>query len=384
MREVDLPRTESVPELVRSFAACVASVTETPLSDVPQPRADLRGAIAHWRGWLAGRGAGLVPIANPARFNWPGYWLAVLGDAGAGRIHRGRHRGADVRHALWSRAQSARPCSAWVRQRLTCRSARATFCPDWTRRSPTRRSPPPRLHGRVEAIAVAQRAAGPMRQVEKARALAGRGLAGDRYAAKAGTFTPANDTARGYDLTLIEAEVLDRLALPDGGKLGYAEARRNVVTRGVDLNALVGQPLSHRRRRVPGAAFVRAVLPPGTPHRQGRAPWAYPSRRPARRHPHRRPTSASAPSSRRSTSRRSSSTGAANSSETTVRSRKSRLAWYWARSAAAKSSAGIRVDSLVRIDAGDPGDTPTRSPSSSRCRHRLLAASMTRCRPRDR
>jgi MOSC domain-containing protein YiiM len=49
MIDVDLPHTEGVPEIVRSFAACVASVTETPLSDVPQPRADLRGAIGHWR-----------------------------------------------------------------------------------------------------------------------------------------------------------------------------------------------------------------------------------------------------------------------------------------------------------------------------------------------
>jgi hypothetical protein len=82
MIEVELPDTEGVPELVRSFAACLASVTETPVTDVAQPDADLHGAIAHWRSWLAGRGAGLVHIANPAWFNWPGYWLAILGDAG--------------------------------------------------------------------------------------------------------------------------------------------------------------------------------------------------------------------------------------------------------------------------------------------------------------
>ena len=80
-----------------------------------------------------------------------------------------------------------------------------------------------------------------MRQVDQARALAGRGLDGDRYAAKAGTFTPNNDTARGYDLTLVEAEVLDQLGLPEGGRSGYADARRNVITRGIDLNALVGR-----------------------------------------------------------------------------------------------------------------------------------------------
>ncbi|TMD90474.1 MAG: hypothetical protein E6I73_07675 [Chloroflexi bacterium] len=80
-----------------------------------------------------------------------------------------------------------------------------------------------------------------MRAVERASALAGRGLDGDRYAAKAGTFTPKSATLKGYDLTLIESEALDSLRLPDGGQLGYGEARRNVVTKGVELNALVGR-----------------------------------------------------------------------------------------------------------------------------------------------
>jgi hypothetical protein len=238
MREVDLPDTDDVPELVRSFAACVATVTETPLSDVPQPGADLPGAIAHWRSWLAGRGAGLVPIANAARFNWPGYWIAVLGAAGAGRatvdgtavLMFGSPSG--VVHspqdaALLGTAAADLP----VREGYVVSGLDPALLTG-------RPSPPPRLEGRVEMIAVVERASGPMRQVENARALAGRGLAGDRYAAKAGTFTPANDTARGYDLTLIEAEVLDRLALPDGGELGYAAARRNIVTRGIDLKAL--------------------------------------------------------------------------------------------------------------------------------------------------
>jgi hypothetical protein len=225
---------------VRSFAACVGSVTETSLSEVPQPRADLRGAIAHWRGWLAGRGAGLVPIANPARFHWPGYWLAVLGEQGAGRsaedgtavLMFGTPSGVVLSPqdpALLGAAAADLP----VREGYVLSGLDPAFT--------TRRSPLPRLQGRVEAIALAYQATGPMRQVEQARALAGRGLDGDRYAAKAGTFTPASDTARGYDLTLIEAEVLDRLALPEGGKLDYAAARRNVVTRGVDLNALVGR-----------------------------------------------------------------------------------------------------------------------------------------------
>ena len=76
-----------------------------------------------------------------------------------------------------------------------------------------------------------------MVRVEHATAHAGRGLAGDRYCDRRGTFS--NVHARGHDLTLIEAEVLDELTLPDG-QLVPEEARRNIVTRGIDLNALVG------------------------------------------------------------------------------------------------------------------------------------------------
>ena len=82
-----------------------------------------------------------------------------------------------------------------------------------------------------------------MELVDEAAAHAGRGLEGDRYFDHAGTFS--NPHSDGHDLTLIEAEVVDELGLPP------AEARRNVVTRGIDLNALVG-----RRFRVGEAECV--------------------------------------------------------------------------------------------------------------------------------
>jgi MOSC domain-containing protein YiiM len=83
--------------------------------------------------------------------------------------------------------------------------------------------------GTVEALLLAPAAEAPPARVERAVAVAGRGLEGDRYHASVGTFRPGNA------LTLVEAEALE--ALP----LGFEEARRNVVTRGVDLNALVGR-----------------------------------------------------------------------------------------------------------------------------------------------
>ena len=112
----------------------------------------------------------------------------------------------------------------------------APFDPAWSADSTTLAQ-----RGWVEAVAIADRAEAPMQQVTTAQAIPGQGLDGDRYANRAGTFTPRSGRGSGYDLTLIEAEVLDELTLPDGQRLEYAEARRNVVTRGIDLNTLVGQ-----------------------------------------------------------------------------------------------------------------------------------------------
>jgi MOSC domain-containing protein YiiM len=95
--------------------------------------------------------------------------------------------------------------------------------------------------GGVEAIVIAPQAEAPMVRVHSAVARADRGLEGDRYFEKRGTFS--NVHGRGYDLTLIEAEVLDSLELTTG-RLAPEEARRNVVTRGIDLNALVGKPFT--------------------------------------------------------------------------------------------------------------------------------------------
>ena len=240
MIEVDLPQDEAVPAVTRSFAACVASVTETSIADVPQPQADLAGAISHWRSWLAGRGAGLVTLAQPASFNWPGYWLAILGrpdpTPNADELMAVLMFGTPSGVVLSPQDPELLGCAATD---LPIREGYVLCGLDPALIALT--TPLPRLSGTVAEIALAERATGEMHTVGHAKALASRGLDGDRYAAKAGTFTPASDTVRGYDLTLIEAEVLDSLHLPEGRQLGYAEARRNIVTRGIDLNALVGR-----------------------------------------------------------------------------------------------------------------------------------------------
>ncbi len=197
MIEIELPDTEGVPDVVRAMAACIASVTEAPVSEVPQPAANLGGAIAAWRSWLAGSGAGLIALADPARFNWPGYWLAVLGDGDAPQpgsgtavvmfgIPSGVVLSPQQPELLGTAATDLPVQEGYVIAGLDPAFVGAP-------------RPLPRLTGEVAVIAITAQATGPMRQVGHARALAGRGLEGDRYAANAGTFTPADAIGRGYD-----------------------------------------------------------------------------------------------------------------------------------------------------------------------------------------
>jgi len=92
--------------------------------------------------------------------------------------------------------------------------------------------------GRVESIHLAQSEGEPMRSIGRVHLIAGVGLEGDRYATERGHFSTAPGSGRA--LTLIEAEVLESLRDSLGIALQPGEARRNVTTRGIGLNALVG------------------------------------------------------------------------------------------------------------------------------------------------
>ena len=71
---------------------------------------------------------------------------------------------------------------------------------------------------------------------DQVRAVAGRGLEGDRYY-RTGIFPENPDPDR--EVTLIEIEQLEGLASESGIELAPGEPRRNIVTRGVALNDLV-------------------------------------------------------------------------------------------------------------------------------------------------
>lgn len=90
------------------------------------------------------------------------------------------------------------------------------------------------ITGLLEQICVAPAAGEPVQLLDSARMVAGRGLEGDRHLEGRGTFPSG---VSGSALTLIQAEVCESFT----PALEPNEHRRNLVTRGVELGALVGR-----------------------------------------------------------------------------------------------------------------------------------------------
>ena len=195
-----------------AFAACLAH-----LLDVVEPPV---AAPEQARGWLAERNLGLVPVREPEAFTWPGPFLARLAGPDAWVVMFGVPPG--VLFDPSGGKASGSPEEAYV-----LAPPHPGIAPG---EHPYGRPGPGR--GRVEAIVIATAAEEPPTTVGRAMAIAGRGLEGDRYADGNGTFSPGPGGGRA--LTLIEGEVLDELGLAP------EQARRNVVTRGIRLNPLVG------------------------------------------------------------------------------------------------------------------------------------------------
>jgi hypothetical protein len=177
---------------------------------------------------LAARNLGLVRVADAPSFAWPGHWIAVVATPEGARravvffgVPSGPLEETDVAVAAGSTI-----VDGYLVAPLDL------HCP----------------HG-VDAYGRADQAGtvlglftAPAREAacdahDSCVARAGKGLDGDRYARGLGTFS--HPERRGQDLTLIEAESLDELAA-QGIELSMADARRNVVTRGIRLNELIG------------------------------------------------------------------------------------------------------------------------------------------------
>jgi MOSC domain-containing protein YiiM len=130
--------------------------------------------------------------------------------------------------------------------------------------------------GRLAEIWLAPTAAAPMRRVASAAALPGLGLEGDRYALGGGTWAEYPQLEK--QVTLVDAEAVAAVAREVGAPLTPGDTRRNLVTTGIDLPALVGRwfavgdvllfgakrcpPCTHLER-LTGVRLVRAMAARG-------------------------------------------------------------------------------------------------------------------------
>jgi MOSC domain-containing protein YiiM len=223
-------REASVADLGRptegkTLAACLATILELDLTEVPDPPPGEE--LPGWRltRWLGGLGLGLVPVGGAESFTWAGPWIGFVSPAA------GEERLAVVMYGVpsgvawdpWgaTEAEGWRLENGFVVAALDIGLAR----PDLPEA--------PAAVGTVEGIFTAPSAGEPARSLEEATALAGAGLEGDRHTDGKGTFPSGMP---GSALTLIEAEVCESFDPP----LKASEHRRNLVTRGIDLNRLVG------------------------------------------------------------------------------------------------------------------------------------------------
>ncbi len=109
----------------------------------------------------------------------------------------------------------------------------------------------PKAMPSVEQILIAETPTSPMTSRSAVRAVPGRGLEGDRYFIGVGTFSP-NPQKPDFEITLIEKEKVEEFARDSGLPFTASQARRNIVTEGVDLNALVGREFYVGQVRIRG------------------------------------------------------------------------------------------------------------------------------------
>ena len=95
------------------------------------------------------------------------------------------------------------------------------------------------FHGQLIGMFIVQRKGRDLQPIDRVEAVAGRGLVGDRYFLKEGTYSAKDGPDR--EVTLIEAEALEGLAREYEITLAPYQTRRNLLTRGVPLNHLVGK-----------------------------------------------------------------------------------------------------------------------------------------------
>lgn len=95
--------------------------------------------------------------------------------------------------------------------------------------------------GRIEKILICKNAGDELSPKENVVLVQGRGIEGDRYFFKNGTFSEALEAKGDFEVTLIELENIEAFNMVSNLDYSPGEFRRNLVTSGIRLNELVGK-----------------------------------------------------------------------------------------------------------------------------------------------
>lgn len=232
----------------KSFTICLAEILKVDVDDLPEPSGD--GDRVKIGYWLAARNLALVPVRNPSDFQWAGWWIGLLADGDGYVVMAGTPSGV-----------------AWVPDGVFGGAGKVVE--GWVVAPPaltliTKETSP----GTVEAIYRYPDSGAPGESLRSARLIAGVGLEGDRYALGRGHFQ--SEGRWGQALTFIAAEAIEALVAEHGIDLAPLATRRNILTRGIDLNSLIGKRfrvggiLCQGSRLAEPCAWLQNTTPPGT------------------------------------------------------------------------------------------------------------------------
>ena len=100
------------------------------------------------------------------------------------------------------------------------------------------------MEGIIETILISGSAGGEVISQSSVELEIGRGIVGDRYHLSKGTYSKKLEKTHDFEITLIEREEIDVFNQATGLNYDAGAFRRNLVTRGIRLNDLVGKEFS--------------------------------------------------------------------------------------------------------------------------------------------
>ncbi len=93
----------------------------------------------------------------------------------------------------------------------------------------------------VKSLLIATSSGSEMISLQHVNVISGKGIEGDRYFSPLGFNDRQRKPDADFEVTLIEQELIDFFNIQTNNHYSGADYRRNIVTQGIDLNALLGK-----------------------------------------------------------------------------------------------------------------------------------------------